>query len=56
MSKSHAGKELRLRETYVDRNDALCCPSFERITLFGYNAGMDLYVKFRTTVKRIRKK
>jgi hypothetical protein len=56
VSKSHAGKELRLRETYVDRNDALCCPSFERITLFGYNAGMDLYVKFRTTVKRIRKK
>jgi hypothetical protein len=40
----------------VDRNDALCCPSFERITLFGYNAGMDLYVKFRSTVKRIRKK
>jgi hypothetical protein len=54
--KRYAGKELRLRETYVDRNDALCCPSFERITLFGYNAGMDLYVKFRTTVKRIRKK
>ncbi len=56
LSKLHAGKELRLREAYVDRNDGLCCPSFERITLFGYNAGMDLYVKFRTTVKRIRKK
>jgi hypothetical protein len=56
LSKRYAGKEIRLRETYVDRNDALCCPSFERITLFGYNAGMDLYVKFRSTVKRIRKK
>ena len=55
-SKKYAGKEIRLRETYVDRNDALCCPSFERVTLFGYNAGMDLYVKFRSTVKRIRKK
>jgi hypothetical protein len=55
-SKKYAGKELRLRETYVDRNDALCCPSFERVTLFGYNAGVDLYVKFRTTVKRIKKK
>jgi hypothetical protein len=56
VSKKYAGKEIRLRETYVDRNDALCCPSFERNTFFGYNAGMDLYVKFRTKVKRIRRK
>jgi hypothetical protein len=55
VSKRYAGKELRLRETYVDRNDALCCPSFERITWFGYSAGKDLYVRFRTHVKRIRK-
>jgi hypothetical protein len=55
VSKHYAGKELRLRETYVDRNDALCCPSFERITWFGYSAGKDLYVRFRTHVKRIRK-
>jgi hypothetical protein len=56
LSKRYAGKEIRLRETYVDSNDALCCPSFERITLFGYNAGMDLYLKYKSTVKRIRKK
>jgi hypothetical protein len=55
VSKHYAGKELRLRETYVDRNDALCCPSFERITWFGYSAGRDLYLRFRTNVKRIRK-
>ena len=54
-TKRHAGKELRLRETYVDRNDALCCPSFQRITWFGYNAGKDLYVRIGTRVKRIRK-
>jgi hypothetical protein len=55
VTKRYAGKEIRLRETYVDRNDALCCPSFVRTTLFGYNAGMDLYVRVRSKVKRIRK-
>jgi hypothetical protein len=55
-SKKYAGREIRLREVYVDRNDGLCCPSYQRITYFGYNAGMDLYVKFKTTVKKIRKK
>jgi hypothetical protein len=54
-SKRYAGKELRLRETYVDRNDALCCPSFQRITWFGYSAGKDRYVRIGTRVKRIRK-
>jgi hypothetical protein len=56
LSKKFAGKEIRLRETYVDRNDALCCPSFVRYTLFGYNAGFDLYVKYKSKVKRIKKK
>jgi hypothetical protein len=55
VSKRHAGKELRLYEYYVDRDDPLCCASFKRTTDFGYNAGRDLYVKFRTRVKRIRK-
>jgi hypothetical protein len=53
VTKRYAGKELRLRETYVDADDALCCPSFARITWFGYSAGRDLYVRFRTHVKRI---
>jgi len=55
-TKRYAGKELRLRETYVDRNDALCCPSFQRTTWFGYNAGKDLYVRLSTHVKRIRRR
>jgi hypothetical protein len=55
VSKRYAGKEVRLFEYYVDRDDPLCCGSFKRTTYFGYNAGKDLYVKFRTRVKRIRK-
>ena len=55
LSKRYAGKELRLYEYYVDRNDPLCCASFKRTTDFGYSAGKDLYVKFRTRLKRIRK-
>jgi hypothetical protein len=55
VTKRYAGREIRLRETYVDANDALCCPSFERTTWFGYSAGKDLYVRFRTHVKRIKK-
>lgn len=55
-TKRYPGKELRLSETYVDRNDALCCPSFERVTWFGYSARKDLYVRISTHVNRIRKR
>jgi hypothetical protein len=55
VSKRYAGKELRLYEYYVDRNDPLCCASFKRTTDFGYSAGKDLYVEFRTRVRRIRR-
>jgi hypothetical protein len=55
LTKRYAGKELRLYEYYVDRNDPLCCASFKRVTDFGYSAGRDLYVRFRTHVKRIRR-
>jgi hypothetical protein len=55
VSKRHAGKELRLTEFYVDGNDPLCCASYRRVTWFGYSAGRDLYVRFKTRLKRIRK-
>jgi hypothetical protein len=54
-SKRFAGKEIRLTESYVDRNDPFCCPSFKRTTFFGYSVGKDTYVRYRTRVKRIRK-
>jgi hypothetical protein len=55
-TKRHRGKELRLRESYVDRNDALCCPTFERVTWFGYSARKDLYVRLGTRVTRLKKR
>jgi hypothetical protein len=55
LSSRFAGKEIRLIETYVDRNDPFCCPSFKRTSYFGYSAGKDIYVRYRTRVKRIRK-
>jgi hypothetical protein len=54
-SKRFGGKELRLTEFYVDRNDPLCCASFRRVTWFGYSAGRDLYVRFKTRLSRIRR-
>jgi hypothetical protein len=55
VSKRHAGKEVRLYEYYVDRDDPLCCASFKRTTDFGYSAARDRYVKIRTRVRRIRR-
>jgi hypothetical protein len=55
-TKRFPGKEVRLVETYVDRNDAFCCPSFERATWFGYSARKDRYVRISTAVRRIKKR
>jgi hypothetical protein len=50
----YRGKEIRLVETYVDRNDAFCCPSFERVTYFRFSRQRDRYVRYRTGVRRIK--
>ena len=55
VSKRYAGKELRLTEFYVDANDPLCCASYRRVTWFGYSAGRDLYVRFKSRLKPIGK-
>jgi hypothetical protein len=47
-------RRIRLTETYVDRNDAFCCPSFKRVTLFRYSRKRDRYVRGRTHVMRIK--
>ena len=54
LRKRFPGKELRLVETYVDRNDSFCCPSFRRVTLFRFDRDRDRYVRYRTRVRRIR--
>jgi hypothetical protein len=55
-SKRYNGRELRMVETYVDRDDAFCCPSFRRVSYFRYRGGRDRYVRYATRVKRIKKR
>jgi hypothetical protein len=50
----YRGKELRVTETYVDRDDPFCCPTFKRITRFRFDRRQDLYVRYRTKVSKIR--
>jgi hypothetical protein len=52
--KQSRGKEIRLVETYVDRDDAFCCPSFRRVTYFRFARNPDTYVRYRTRVRRIK--
>jgi hypothetical protein len=54
-SKRYPGQEVRLTETYVKRHDAFCCPSFERTSYFGYSGGKDVYERYSTRVKRLKK-
>ena len=51
--KSFPGKEVRVGETYLDRNDAQCCPTFMRFSYFRFDREKDRYVRFATRVKRI---
>lgn len=55
-SRRYGGREIRMVETYVDRDDAFCCPSFRRVTYFRYKPGPDFYVRYRTRVSRIKKR
>jgi hypothetical protein len=50
----YRGKEVRLLETFVDRNDPFCCPTFLRTTFFRLARRTDRYVPFRTAVMRIK--
>jgi hypothetical protein len=54
-SRRFRGKEVRLDELYVDRNDAFCCPSFRRVTYLRYARKRDRYVRFRTRVSRLHR-
>jgi hypothetical protein len=52
--KLYKGREIRISETYVDSDDAFCCPSFRRVTFFRYKAAVNRYVRYQTRVKRIK--
>lgn len=53
-NKRYKGREIRMSETYVDPDDAFCCPSFRRVTFFRYKAAVNRYVRYQTDVKRIK--
>lgn len=55
-SRRYNGREIRMIETYVDRDDAFCCPSFKRVTYFRFRSGTDRYVRYRTRVSRIKRR
>jgi hypothetical protein len=48
------GKEVRVLELFVDRDDPYCCPTFLRTTYFRLTREADGYVPFRTAVRRIK--
>jgi hypothetical protein len=52
-TRRYRGKELRVTETYVDRDDPFCCPTFKRVTRFRFDRRRDLYVRYRTKVSKI---
>jgi hypothetical protein len=53
-SRRYRGLEIRLTETYVDRDDAFCCPSFLRVTYFRYDRARKRYRRYRSAVRRIK--
>jgi hypothetical protein len=48
------GKEVRVLETFVDRNDPYCCPTYLRTRFLRLARGRDGYVRFRTETRRIK--
>jgi hypothetical protein len=54
LQRRYRGRELRVTETYVDRDDAFCCPSFRRVSLWFFARNLDSYVRYKTRVKRIK--
>jgi hypothetical protein len=54
--KALPGREVRIAETYVDRDDPYCCPSFMRFSYFRFERRKDRYVRFATRVKRIKRR
>jgi hypothetical protein len=54
LRKRYGGREAQVIETYVDRDDAFCCPSFRRTSRYRFARSRDAYVRYATRVKRIK--
>jgi hypothetical protein len=46
------GNELRLSEGWAKRSDALCCPSFEKLSFYRYVPARDRFIRYHTDLKR----
>jgi hypothetical protein len=53
-ARRYRGKEVRLLELFVDRDDPYCCPTFLRTTFFRLAREAGTYVPFRRAVERIK--
>ena len=49
------GNELRLSEGWATRTDALCCPTYEKLSFYRYVKARDRFVRYHTEVKRNRR-
>lgn len=55
-SRRYKGKELRLLEGWAKPTDALCCPSFEKTSLYRYDRAQDRYVRYSAKVTRTKRR
>jgi hypothetical protein len=49
------GKELEVLESYVDHDDAFCCPTYGRTSFFRFKRKLDRYVRYETHVRRLKR-
>ena len=55
-SRRYKGKEVRLLEGWAKPTDALCCPTFEKKSLYRYDRAKDRYVRYSAKVTRTRQR
>ena len=55
VSRRSAGREVVLDEFFTAGRDPSCCPSFRKRTLHRYDSARDRYVRYRSTVTRVRR-
>jgi hypothetical protein len=48
------GNELRLSEGWATANDALCCPTYEKLSFYRYVKSRDRFIRYHTELKRNR--
>jgi hypothetical protein len=49
------GNELRLSEGWATATDALCCPTYEKLSFYRYVKSRDRFIRYHTELKRNRR-